>query len=58
VRSSGDELPSGPSAQAVREEDQNKHAVQKKGASVPVLKAPKKGGPVGGPKGQRVGCSR
>ena len=54
--SSGDELPSGPSAQVVREEDQNKHAGPKKCALVPVL--PTKGGHVGGPKGQQVGCSR
>ena len=63
VGSSGDELPSGPSAQVVREEDRAIHAGQKRYAPMPtgtgvVLKAPKKGGPVGGPKGQRVGCSR
>ena len=61
--SSGDELPSGPSAQVVREEDRTKHAGQKRYAPMStgtdvVLKAPKKGGRVGGPKGQRVGCSR
>ena len=52
-------IPSKPPV-VVRKEDRNKHAGQKRCASMSTETgvALKKGGRVGGPKDQRVGCSR